>query len=191
MRIRGLLFIACLLAGTAFSCKVEEEEQRKIDSLFLGISLGMDRKAFFDHCWELNKKHLVIHGPGNRNVEYRFKDPAFFRDSVIMRFYPTFHNDKIDEMPVVFTYYTWAPWNRQYWADTLLTEMVPYFEKLYGGNFKLLNHKTQGKVYYQMLGRRRINLFVRDEQFVQAVFTDLKVEKEKKEQAEAKAEGGQ
>jgi hypothetical protein len=35
-----------------------------------------------------------------------------------------------------------------------------------------------GTIYYKMDKERRINLFVRDDQYVQAVFTDLKVEKE-------------
>jgi hypothetical protein len=43
-----------------------------------------------------------------------------------------------------------------------------------------------GKIYARIDGKRRINLFVKDDQFVQAVFTDLevedqKIEKEKKQ----------
>jgi hypothetical protein len=62
--------------------------------------------------------------------------------------------------------------------------MVPVFEKWYGKGFKVLNHPVQGKVYAKIDKHRRINLFIRDDQYVQAVFTDLKTEK-KKEKAEA------
>ena len=55
------------------------------------------------------------------------------------------------------------------------------YKKWYGDDFQILQHPVQGTVYYQMKGRRRINLFIRDDQFVQAVFTDLKVEKEIKD----------
>lgn len=36
-----------------------------------------------------------------------------------------------------------------------------------------------GKIYARIDGKRRINLFIRDDQFVQAVFTDLEVEDQK------------
>jgi hypothetical protein len=104
-----------------------------------------------------------------------------------MRFYPTFYEDKIFEMPVTFTYESWAPWNRQYKSDSLLVNMLKVFKAWYGPDFKELNHRTMGKVYYKMDGKRRINLFIKDDQFVQAVFTDLKVEKQLKKLAEEQA----
>jgi hypothetical protein len=58
------------------------------------------------------------------------------------------------------------------------------YKEVYGDDFKLINHPTQGKVYYKIDGKRRINLFVKDEQHVQAVFSDLKVEKRLKEEFE-------
>jgi len=58
---------------------------------------------------------------------------------------------------------------------------VTLFKKWYGNDFIELKHPTMGIVYYQMKGRRRINIFIKDDQFVQAVFTDLKVEKKLKE----------
>lgn len=168
----------CLLAGCGKNGDVSYQTGNN-DSLFLGISLGMDRKAFFDHCWEQNKKKLFTHGPTNENVEYKLVNEL--HKPVTMRFYPTFHDDKIFEMPVTFTYEAWAPWNKQYGADSLLVEMLPVFKKWYGSDFKKLEHPTMGPVYYKIDGKRRINLFKKDDQFVQAVFTDLKVEKKLKE----------
>lgn len=156
-----------------------EDKGGNTDSLFLGIGLGMERQKFYDYCWEQNKKKVFIHGPGNESVEYILKDG--FKNPVAMRFYPTFHEERIFEMPVTFTYQAWAPWNRRYWADSLLVEMLPVFKKWYGNGFKKLDHPTMGAVYYKIDGKRRINLFIRDDQFVQAVFTDLKVEKKLKQ----------
>jgi hypothetical protein len=152
----------------------------KNDSLFLGISLGMERKAFYDHCWEQNKKKLFTHGPTNGSVEYKLATE--FEEPVMMRFYPTFQKDKIFEMPVTFTYEAWAPWNKRFSADSLLGDVLPVFEKWYGNDFKELQHHTMGVVYYKIDGKRRINLFKKDDQFVQAVFTDLKVEKQLKQE---------
>lgn len=154
-------------------------EKRKNDSLFLGISLGMEKKAFYDYCWEMNRKKVFKHGPTNQSVQYKLATEL--NSPVSMQFYPSFHDDRIYEMPVLFNYESWAPWNKEFAADTLFLKMVPLFKKWYGDDFQTLQHPTMGKIYYQMKGTRRINLFIRDDQFVQAVFTDLKVEKEIKD----------
>lgn len=169
-----------------------EESTKKQDSLFLGISLGMESKAFYDHCWEYNRKKILIHGPTNQSVEYRITDGV--NSPVAMRFYPTFYEDKIFEMPVTFTYEAWAPWNRQYHSDSLFVQMIKVFKTWYGDDFKELDHQTMGKVYYRIDGKRRINLFIRDDMSVQAVFTDLKVEralKKKQKEMEEKAADSQ
>lgn len=144
----------------------------------------MGFKEFYEHCWRLNQQKIVTHGPTNENVEYRLKD--VLRDTVTMRFYPTFYDKKIFEMPVTFTYDKWAPWNKSYWSDSLLVDMYGIFKQWYGPEgWQEINHARQGKVYAKINGRTRINLFVKDEQFVQAVFTNLDIEGAlKKKQAE-------
>ncbi len=181
----GFVLIIVLVSVIGSCTGSRNESIAKYDSLFLGISLGMGSKEFYDHCWEYNKQKIFTHGPTNQNVEYKLVNDI--NSPVSMRFYPTFYKDKIFEMPVTFTYETWAPWNRQYKSDTLLVNMLTLFKKWYGPDFKELNHHTMGKVYYKMDGKRRINLFIKDDQFVQAVFTDLKVEKELKKLAEEQA----
>ncbi|RPA67607.1 hypothetical protein EF405_14520 [Cyclobacteriaceae bacterium YHN15] len=163
------------------SCGQKKGKNSENDKLFLGFYLGMPQKDFFDHCTELNKQQLITQGPGgSTNVEHLIKNQ--FSSEVSMRFFPTFIDNKIFEMPVTYAFISWAPWNKQFWADQLLDEVLTEYKKTYGNDFKLLNHPTQGKVYYKIDGKRRINLFVKDEQFVQAVFTDLKVEKRLKEE---------
>jgi hypothetical protein len=177
-RLKVGLTVVIFVGGMfLFSCEGNFSEKKKnYDSLFLNISLGMGKKEFYDHCWEMNRQKIFIHGPTNQNVEYKLRE---LKHPVTMRFYPTFYKEKIFEMPVTFTYESWAPWNRQFFSDSLLVEMVGLFSKWYG-DFKVIEHKTQGTVYYRMDGHRRINLFIKDDQFVQAVFTDLRIEKELK-----------
>ena len=175
---------ALLIVIVCYSCgKFESKKDASYDSLFLGISLGMGKKQFYDYCWELNRQKKITHGPTNESVEFKLVEDAL-KNPVMMRFYPTFHEEKISEMPVTFAYEAWAPWNKQYSADSLLVEMLGVFKGWYGEEFKVLEHPTMGTVYYKMDGKRRINLFKRDDQFVQAVFTDLAVEKSVKEQKE-------
>ena len=172
-----LILIACQ------SCSDSKgNTDSNFDSLFLGTYFGMEKKEFFEYCWEMNRQKKFIHGPTNQSVEYKLVGELEY--PVTMRFYPSFHQDRIYEMPVTFNYEGWAPWNKQFSADTLLVNMVDVFKRWYGEDFKELEHKTMGKVYYRMDGHRRINLFRKDDQYVQAVFTDLKVEKQIKEEKE-------
>ncbi len=183
MKFSKLLIVAIsagLLLG-AGACKTKAVSETEYDSLFLGISLGMGKKDFFDYCWKMNKEKKFVHGPTNTSVMYRLG--GALPDTIQMQFYPTFYEDKIYEMPVLFSYESWAPWNKQYSADTLLVKLKPVLEKWYGGEFKKLDHETMGTVYYKMDGKRRLNYFKRDDQFVQLVFTDLKIEKMLAEQA--------
>lgn len=165
------------------ACNVIEKNPSESDQLFFGFYLGMKQQDFFDHCTELNKQEIITQGPGGTtSVEHRIKDK--FSNEVSMRFFPTFIDYEIFEMPVTYSFIAWAPWNRQYWAENLLEEVLEDYKKVYGDDFNLINHPTQGKVYYKIDGKRRINLFVKDEQFVQAVFTDLKVEERLKAEYE-------
>ncbi len=182
IKIKNVIFISVLgivIMSLASCNNLKSNERENYDSLFLGISLGMSRQEFYDHCWELNSQKVFTQGPTNQSVEYKLTE---LKDPVYMRFYPSFHNDKIYEMPVLFMYESWAPWNRQFASDTLLVNMLKVFKRWYGEDFKVLDHETMGKVYYKIDKKRRINLFIKDDQFVQAVFTDLKVEKQIKEE---------
>jgi hypothetical protein len=171
-----LRLIVVPLASLAVCCgQFKVSEEKNYDSLFVGISFGMERKAFFDYCWEMNKQKIFTHSPTNQAVEYKITNEL--PDAVMMRFYPSFHENKIYEVPVVFTYEAWAPWNKHLSADTLFVKMLPIFKKWYGEDFKLVKHPQMGNVFVKIDGKRRINLFIRDDQYVQAVFTDLKVKK--------------
>jgi hypothetical protein len=95
-------------------------------------------------------------------------------------------------MPVTFEYEGWAPWNPAYKSDSLITRLVPLFENWYGP-FQVTDHPKMGRVWYRIDGKRRINLYVMDDVFVRAVFTDLKIENELNKKAEEaqRAEEGQ
>jgi len=170
-----LIMVACGDVRSKFSSTGNDS-----DSLFLGISLGMGKDDFYEHCWELNRQKVFTQG--NQEVQYMLQHEL--DAPVYMRFYPTFYKEKIVEMPVLFAYEAWAPWNKQYSSDTLFVNMLTLFKKWYGDDFKVLDHKTMGKVYYKFDGKRRINLFLRDDQHVQAVFTDMELTKERERESE-------
>ncbi len=179
-RIVVLLWVAAMFYACGNSSG--QDRDTALDSLFLGLSLGMDRQAFFDSCWRMNNRKMITQGPTNQNVEYIFD--SLLDNRVIMRFYPNFYKDKVYEMPVVFMYEAWAPWNKQFSSDSLFEKLVPVFKNWYGDDFQIIEHKTQGTVYARIDGKRRINLFRKDDQYVQAVYTDLRMAKALKEESE-------
>jgi len=145
------------------------------DSLFLGFYLGMAQKDFFDHCTELNSQQKITQGPGGTtSVEHKIK--GTYGGDVSMRFFPTFIKKEMFEMPVTYTYDSWAPWNKEYSSAVLLPKILESYKATYGGDFKVVDDRYHGKIYYRMDGKRRINLFMKDDQFVQAIFTDMEVE---------------
>ena len=181
-----LCCFAMAIGLSIFSCDRNKffgaSVNKNYDSLFLGLYLGMDRQAFFDRCWELNDEQVATNGGSVQSVKYVMENE--FEQTVIMEFYPVFYKERIIEMPVVFTYDAWAPWNKELGSDSLLVKMVPVFEKWYGDGFKALDHETMGKVYVKMDGKRRINLFIRDDRYVQAVFSDMELIRERKKEEE-------
>lgn len=186
---RILLFCFAIAAGASLiSCdknKFKFGGKKQYDSLFLGLYLGMDRQAFFDRCWELNNQQVATNGGSVQSVKYVMEKE--FEQTVIMEFYPVFYKERIIEMPVVFTYDAWAPWNKEFSSDSLLVNLIPVFKEWYGDDFKLLDHETMGKVYVKMDGKRRINLFIRDDRYVQAVFSDMELLRERKKENEDKS----
>jgi hypothetical protein len=175
--ILALLFLSISFQGcNSPQFNFSENDGPKSDSLFLGFYLGMPQKDFFDHCSELNKQEKLTQGSGGTtSVEHKIS--GVYGGVVSMRFFPTFIKKNIYEMPVTYTYDSWAPWNKEYSAAALLPKILESYKAIYGDDFKVVDDRYQGKIYYRMDGKRRINLFIKDDQFVQAIFTDMEVEK--------------
>lgn len=193
-RIAGSFAVTLMVAisacsdGSAYMAMEKRELARGIryDSLFLGLKLGMTRKEFFDHCFELNRQGLVKEGPANNTVEYKMPDQFPYPGR--MNFYPDYDDDnRIYKMRVYFQYDAWAPWNKAEWSDSLLPEVVRLFEKWYGGEFlevEFENQENTPSVFVKIDGNRRVSVFRGDDMKVNAIITDLtspKVRQEKNE----------
>jgi hypothetical protein len=175
-----------MLVCTLYSCGdsdmrhyetlVAKEKRKKtpVNDIFFDIRLGMSSKAFYVHCWELNKKGLFTDGMGNTKINYKLvknelKHPAD------MNFYPSFKNGKIVAMEVLFQYHGWGPWTKELDANRLLPDVITLFEKWYpGGNpFITIEYPKRGKIYVKVDGNRRIIVGQYDDSQVKADFSDL------------------
>lgn len=172
--LTSLAFLAACGPGNEYQRLYEREMASGIrhDSLFLGYYFGMTADSFFKHCFQLNKEGLIKEGMAAASVQY---EPEEFNKEVFMYFYPTFDKEtrEITDMPVMFTYQSWAPWNKQYSADSLLPKVLDMFTGWYGGEFIEVTHPEKGTVHIAMQGNRRIRAFVRDLQYVQVFITDM------------------
>ena len=142
------------------------------DSLFLGLKFGMEKQEFFDHCRKINREGLVTHGNENMSVMYLFEDMD--DQKIAFNFYPEFKNNKTDKYKATFSYYAWAPWNKELQSDDLLKILPDILEEWYGGNAFIEVRGAKGLHYYKIDGNRQIDLSIRDDRSVVVYFTDLR-----------------
>ena len=156
--------------------KRELASQKRVDSIFFDIRLGMSRKDFYMYCWEMNKKELFFEGIGNMYVLYKLKNQLHHPAS--MNFYPDFNDSTIWRMRTLFQYDGWVPWNKKLSADSLLPDVVLLYKKWYnsGNPFIELEDGKTGMKYVKVDGNRRITIRKSDDVVVEAYYTDMRVE---------------
>lgn len=180
---RNIPLLLILLVSLLFSCNpepeyselVEREMEKGIrnDSLFLGYSFGMTRQEFFDHSWNLNSRKIVTDGTGGNTVRHEV-DYLKYRAHKI--FYPEFYREKIYKMPVRYMYNGWAPWNRDYWADSLKKDVLRRFKKRYSNKFLEMKHPELDVPAHIMVDKnKRIAIYELNDKEVAVDYTDLTV----------------
>lgn len=176
--------ILVCLALLLFSCESDYQkmESKALESgeihndLFLGLELGMDKKSFYEVCWDLNKEGILSNGPTELSVEYNVDMPS--GKPAKMRFYPKFKDEKIYLMPVEFNYESWALWNEELSVDKLTADVVALFEKWYGAGFiEVANEDRSQIAFIKMDGNRRIRVFKKSVSSVRAEIVDLPIQK--------------
>lgn len=162
-KIKWLILI--LLIGV-FSCESNYDES--MDDLIMGLYFGMEKDAFFKHCWDLNQEGKAHHGTKDNNVMYM--DSINFDPKVVINFYPRFTDDKISALPMSFYFKGWAPWNKnELRQDSLQMQVVRFFEKKYGPGFKEKKVGNGDIAYYKVIGPLTIRVYKdTDEMFVKA-----------------------
>jgi hypothetical protein len=182
---KAILLFVCI--SSFFSCNRRSEYHKMVirelatgeryDTLFFDISLGMTSEDFYSHCWDLNREGLIRQGASNTTVYYQVKD---FKYPAGMDFYPTFYEDRIYEMPAVFSYDGWAPWIKSQQADSLKIEVLDLMEEWFGTGFIEIENPNynSGNAFVKVDGNRRISIYNVDESKVYVDFVDLLVLKE-------------
>lgn len=183
MSIMKYLFYSISIFLLVFigSCDQRSEYERLVqreldsgernDSLFLGYYLGMEREDFFDHSWQLNQQNKIT---GGAQVYYKIEGLS---DEATMVFFPEFKNDQIYRMPVEVYFDSWAIWNREFYADSLIVELEDLYEDTYGPGFIHTMHpELEKESWIKVDGNRRISIYKRDDRHARIEFLDLTAE---------------
>lgn len=185
----SIRFASLILLSFFFSCQSEYAKMEKrelssgkvVNELFFGLELGMNRKAFFETCWEQNRQGVLTNGPTELSVEHSLTLPS--GNPAKMRFYPKFEEDRIYLMPVEFQYEGWAPWNEELSAEKLREDVVKLFENWYGPGFIEVSNADKSQIaFVKMDGNRRIRVFKKHLSVVRAEIVDLPVQRKLKEE---------
>jgi hypothetical protein len=178
MKWMVLAGIAALIVGGCTPGKTYERRLKRelasgirYDSLFMGITFGMTQKEFYEHCWDMNKDSIIKQGSANMSVQYDLNEEL--EHPATMNFYPRFDSGKIVEMPVRFIYNGWAPWTKELSASNLAKDVKTWYEDIYGKGFISVTHPFNGTAYTKIDGNRRITIYVENDLYVWAIFTDL------------------
>ena len=180
--LKYLIPVICSLCSGCFQSdytrlvKSELAKNTRQDSLLLGLYFGDTRNTYFGKCFDLNKQKLIVPGPGNSSVQYRFTDSLFHKTPTDVRllFRPTFDkNDKISEMVMEFSYPAWAPWNRQFQSDSLEQKVLKVLMRWYKGNEFVEAHINDGELPVKVDGNRRMMVYIKDPESVIVKIQDI------------------
>lgn len=184
MNIRYYLFLLAISTILLTACeseysktvKSEVKSGVKHEELFLEMNMGMTKKEFYSHCWDLNKRQLISQGSGNKYAKHimELKNENDSITKVVVLFYGIF--DKFDVMygmDMKMEYYSWAPWNKELHAPALAERIQKYYMDLYGMNPFIEIDIDQHKAFAKIDGNRQILIYPTDNKSVSVKITDI------------------
>jgi len=169
--ILSIIFVTCSdQYDYATELEKEMSSGQRNDHIVLDIDFGMERQAFYDYCWKLNNDQKAGQGPLNRSVKVELED---FDKKAHMLFYPNFKDDRIIEMPILFAYEDWSPWNKDSFSNKIIFEVRDLANKWYNIELKLVKDSTGYPGYVSVKGNKRITLTIQDDHYAKLLVTDL------------------
>jgi len=138
------------------------------NELFLDYELGMTRDDFFHVSWELNNEEKIT---GLVKIDYELDG---LKSRAYMQFYPDFLNNRISKIPVDIHYAGWAPWNQEFSSDTLVVDLVEFYEDKFTTSFHYVFVPDLNKnAYLSVEGNRAILIYPLTEMIARVDFIDL------------------
>ena len=104
----------------------ELENKNEYNDLIFDMKIGQSRQDYFDICYKLNQKKLIVSGQRSLNPELilESKDDAVKGSNIKMSFNGIFNEKKIMKgMEMRFYFTGWSSWNKDLSSDNLLVQL--------------------------------------------------------------------
>ena len=159
--IFGMLFFGC--KNQSEYTKVLKRElgnKNEFNDLIFDMKIGQSRKDYFDICYKLNQKKLIVSGQRSLNPELTLKSKSSSAKggNIKMSFNGIFNEKKIMRgMEMRFYFTGWSSWNKTLSSDNLLIQLKDTLMGWFPGNeFFNVNFENNLSTEVKIDGNRRI-----------------------------------
>tara|TARA_B100001109_G_scaffold173148_1_gene141569 strand:- start:730 stop:1323 length:594 start_codon:yes stop_codon:yes gene_type:complete len=140
--------------------KRELENKNEFNDLIFDMKIGQSRQDYFDICYKLNKKKLIVSGERSLNPELvlKPKNDLVKGSNIKMSFNGIFNEKKIMRgMEMRFYFTGWSSWNKDLSSDNLLIQLKDTLREWFPGNdFFKVNFDNNLSTEVKIDGNRRI-----------------------------------
>ena len=140
--------------------KRELENKNEFNDLIFDMKIGQSRQDYFDICYKLNKKKLIVSGERSLNPELvlKPKNDLVKGSNIKMSFNGIFNEKKIMRgMEMRFYFTGWSSWNKDLSSDNLLIQLKDTLREWFPGNdFFKVNFENNLSTEVKIDGNRRI-----------------------------------
>ena len=159
--IFGLLVFGCKNQSQYTKVlKSELENKNEFNDLIFDMKIGQSRQDYFDICYKLNKKKLIVSGERSLNPELilKSKNDLVKASNIKMSFNGIFNEKKIMRgMEMRFYFTGWSSWNKALSSDSLLFQLKDTLKEWFPGNdFFKVNFNNNLSTEVKIDGNRRI-----------------------------------
>lgn len=153
-----------------------ETESRPRETL-LGLRTGVPAQEYFDKCTELNRQQIITSSGGANMIVHQMprdlNAPATLTLRPIMTPGARGNDRRVEALEAWFSYDSWAPWARRFYADSLLPHAADHVARTLDLDLIEMTHPRHGRTYAAVDGNRLTALWADDESRVKAMFVDL------------------
>ena len=163
--IFGMLVLGC--KNQSEYTKVLKRElvnKSEFNDLIFDMKIGQSRQDYFDICYKLNQKKLIVSGERSLNPELtlKSKDDSVKGGNIKMSFNGIFNEEQIMRGIEMRFYFTgWSSWNKDLSSNNLLVQLKDTLSGWFPGNdFFKVNFENNLSAEVKIDGNRRILAYV-------------------------------
>ena len=138
----------------------ELKNKNEFNDLIFDMKIGQSRQDYFDICYKLNQKKLIVSGERNLNPELilKSKRSSVKPGNIKMSFNGIFNKKNIMRgMEMRFYFTGWSSWNKDLSSENLLVQLKDTLREWFPGNeFFKVNFENNLSTEVKIDGNRRI-----------------------------------